>query len=476
MAIQWLRCGHHVYVVSTWWGSRAVCKMLYHILQTVNTQHPAVASSGQIHLLEFDFPKDKDMEKAVNDLSQAANGGPLYIIADEAGPENTSVCPVDSSDEEQSEEDKANDFGIFCGKLLAQVPRLHLWAASCFHGLAPVGWQVEYLTRPLRSPPTVVRELQKTWKQNNRNQKKRNQTTYNQKAQNYELSSQVTDDQKVDNQRKEDHVADDQEIDSQDTYNQATDNQKTDRQETDSQKTNRQETNNQKTQNQETVNEKKRSQKASNQQPVCFVHPYSERGFPDHTDGPPVRRLYHGGQGHSGNNAGSCATCGHEVASFLHSLHAGVAGVASTTIITTSSGTLKSCMQWRDMLVLYYWRNFTEDSGIVTGLREKGIPVRLMKDEDTNDVATAHSDVVWVADGERVRGLERKVVVCVDPRVETVRLHHMSRCTSQLVIVLVDDEPSVSNISYLARDAAFLQLNTTDLTKTGLEANSFFDL
>lgn len=51
-------------------------------------------------------------------------------------------------------------FRTFCNKLSRKVPKLHLWAASCYHGDAPDGWQVEFLTRPLRSPPVVIREVE----------------------------------------------------------------------------------------------------------------------------------------------------------------------------------------------------------------------------------------------------------------------------------------------------------------------------
>ncbi|XP_025112556.1 uncharacterized protein LOC112575146 isoform X2 [Pomacea canaliculata] len=145
MAIQWLRCGHHVYIVSIGTWSDAACSMLYFLLlQTVKTQLTAGASHGQLHPLQYDFTHDEDVEKAVNDLSQAAMGGSLYVIADEAGPE---YGPV-------------SQYQTFCAKLLTRVPRLHLWSASCYHGHAPAGWQVEYLTRPLRSPPAVVREVE----------------------------------------------------------------------------------------------------------------------------------------------------------------------------------------------------------------------------------------------------------------------------------------------------------------------------
>ncbi|XP_025111948.1 uncharacterized protein LOC112574843 [Pomacea canaliculata] len=180
------------------------------------------------------------------------------------------------------------------------------------------------------------------------------------------------------------------------------------------------------------------------------VHPYSKRGVPDHTDGPPVTRLYHRGQGHSGDRSGDCVTCGREVASFLHSLRVDVTESSTTTstTLTSTSGGTTPCVQWRDVLVLYCY-DFSDQLGVVTGLQEAGIPVQVMKDEDIEDVATARSDVVWVTSGHRVRGLERKVVVCLqDPDYDlftfqelqqnrsSFRLDLISRCTSHLVIVL----------------------------------------
>ncbi|PVD22622.1 hypothetical protein C0Q70_18442 [Pomacea canaliculata] len=177
---------------------------------------------------------------------------------------------------------------------------------------------------------------------------------------------------------------------------------------------------------------------------------YTERGVSDHTDGPPVTRLFHRGQGHSGDFPVDCVTCGREVASFLHSLRVGVTGsstTTSTTLTSIISGTTPPCLQWRDVLVLYY-RDVSDQWGMVTGLQEAGIPVQVMKDEDIEDVATARSDVVWVTGGHQVRGLERKVVVWVgNPKghfynsqyvsqyTTSARLDIMSRCTSQLVIV-----------------------------------------
>ncbi|XP_025111932.1 uncharacterized protein LOC112574830 [Pomacea canaliculata] len=313
--------------------------MLYHLLlQTVKTQQSAGVSPGQPHLLLYELDDGEDVKKAVNDLSQAASGGSLYVIADEVMSEWSLGYRI-------------QNFWTLCDKLL--TPRLHLWAACCYHEYAPAGWQVECLTRPLRSPPAVVREVEQ--------------------------------DEKMTTHR--------------------------------------------------------------------YVHPYNKRGVPDHTDGPPVKRLYHRSQGHSGYFPVDCVTCGREVASFLHSLRVGVtesSTTTSTTLTSTSSGTTP-CLQWRDVLVLH--SNYVSDnSGVVTGLQEAGIPVQVMKDDDIEDVATARTDVVWVSSRDHVRGLERKVVVCVKDyefersaiyleqyNLSSVRLDLMSRCTSQLVIVSPDD-------------------------------------
>ncbi|XP_025113319.1 uncharacterized protein LOC112575583 [Pomacea canaliculata] len=328
MGIKWLLSGHPVYVVSTWPGSRASCIMLYHLLlQTVNTQQSAGVSPGQPHLLQYDLDDYQEAEKAVNDLSQATRGGSLYVIADD-------VYGLDY-------------FDTVCDKLLTQVPHLHLWAASCYHGDAPTGWQVECLTRPLRSPPAVIREV--------------------------EQDVDITESGKV--------------------------------------------------------------------------KPYSERGVPDHTDGPPVTRLYHRGQGHSADNPGDCVTCGRDVASFLHSLRVGVTEnvtTTATTVTSTYGATTPPCLQWRDVLMLY-WRDISEHSDMMQGLKEAGIPVRMLMDDDIEDVATARSDVVWVSTGHRVCGLERKVVVSLEDY-DIDRFYSMSRCTSQLVIVYGQTRQMTSDV------------------------------
>ncbi|XP_025079972.1 uncharacterized protein LOC112555696 isoform X2 [Pomacea canaliculata] len=321
MGTEWLRCGHDVYVVSSWIETLAASTMLFHLLlTTVEKLRRAGQSPGQVHFLKYDG--EQSVDKMVNDLSQLAKEDTLHVLEDEVS---------------------GGNLARYCDDLLRRIPRLHHWAASCFHGLASDNWQKEYLTRPLRSPPVVVREVQK--------------------------DEHIT--------RMEDVV------------------------------------------------------------------PYSQRGVPDHTDGPPIRLLCHRGQGHSGDLPVDCVTCGREVASFLHSLRVGVTEevvATSTTANSISSYPTPPCLRWRDVVVLW-WNPLSESSGFVTGLRDAGIPVRVMKaddEEDVEDMAMARSDVVWAAEGGLVQGLERKVVICFKPYqgcVFSLRLHFMSRCASQLVFL-----------------------------------------
>lgn len=125
--------------------------------------------------------------------------------------------------------DKDKDyFEQFCDKLRSKVPDLHLWAASCFHGselISDEGWSEFSLTRSLRCPPVVVREVIKT----------------------REIATDKT------------------------------------------------------------------------------VIEYDDRGFPNHTDGLPIKHVHHKVQDHSGA-VRDCLRCGQEVASFLCSLKRGDIG------------------------------------------------------------------------------------------------------------------------------------------------------
>nr|KAG5690915.1 hypothetical protein BaRGS_003406 [Batillaria attramentaria] len=97
----------------------------------------------------YDFNNKTDVETAVNKLAAAANNGELYIIADEAfyghDYNNTS-----------------GRFSEFVTHLSNRVPSLHLWAASVDRVRVPPCVSVETLTRPLRCPPAVVKEIEKS--------------------------------------------------------------------------------------------------------------------------------------------------------------------------------------------------------------------------------------------------------------------------------------------------------------------------
>nr|KAG5701723.1 hypothetical protein BaRGS_004325 [Batillaria attramentaria] len=98
----------------------------------------------------YDFDSKTDVETAVNELAAAANNGELYIIADEA---------FNGSDRNNT----SGRFSEFVTHLSNRVPSLHLWAAAVERVRVPSCVSVETLTRPLRCPPAVVREVEKAW-------------------------------------------------------------------------------------------------------------------------------------------------------------------------------------------------------------------------------------------------------------------------------------------------------------------------
>ncbi|XP_025113055.1 uncharacterized protein LOC112575407 isoform X2 [Pomacea canaliculata] len=301
MGVKWLLEGHQVHIVCSSRESRVACTMLYRML----LQHQPEAFPDQLRFLQYNFfDVGTDVEKAVNDLSQAATEDSLYVISDDV-------------------------------ELLGRVPGLHLWAASYFSKHPPDNWPEEYLTRPFRSPPAVV--------------------------------MQVEQDEKF-------------------RFN---------------------------------------------------VKPYTQvELLQDNND---LETVYHPPQGHPALYPGDCETCGCQVATILLRLR------ESVSERTTASGTAQASLEWRDMLVLY-GTNLTgidrkDISGLINGLKNSGIPVEIMKDDNIKDVATACTDVVWVTNTRNVRGLERKVVVVVQESnfdIHNDRLYLMSRCSSKLVIVCPD--------------------------------------
>lgn len=89
-AIQWLGGGQDVCVVSTGWWSLAASKMLFFLLQQSKKKiQEENISPGQLHFLQYKFNDQtgEQINKAVQELSDAAKDRSLYIIADEARPE-----------------------------------------------------------------------------------------------------------------------------------------------------------------------------------------------------------------------------------------------------------------------------------------------------------------------------------------------------------------------------------------------------
>lgn len=103
-------------------------------------------------------------------------------------------------------------------------------------------------------------------------------------------------------------------------------------------------------------------------------------------------------------------------------------------------------LKYRDVLILSLLE-LREDAPVLKALSNASIPVRVLREQNIQDVATAGSNVVWAAKQQLVRGLERKVVVCLvndtdekNPHAFT-RLFAMSRCSSQLVVVSPNCSP-----------------------------------
>ena len=81
--------------------------------------------------------------------------------------------------------------------------------------------------------------------------------------------------------------------------------------------------------------------------------------------------------------------------------------------------------------------------GIVQGLRENGFPVKIVRNDDVRAVADmalmSGPDEVVCAEFGVVGGLERKVVVVLDPYRPHYddRFYSTSRCSAQLVWVTI---------------------------------------
>lgn len=88
MAKEWLLHDKHVCFLSTWDGSDSATYMLYYLLQSiVKTQLKDVDVADRIQMVKLNLKGEKDIDRSLADLTQAVKKGPMYVIADEAGPD-----------------------------------------------------------------------------------------------------------------------------------------------------------------------------------------------------------------------------------------------------------------------------------------------------------------------------------------------------------------------------------------------------
>ena len=79
-ALDWLRIGKHVQIVSAHVESLAVSHLLLNQLKLA----AETAVKQNVHLHQFDLTNKEDQEQAMKTLKDSAQDGELYIIADEA--------------------------------------------------------------------------------------------------------------------------------------------------------------------------------------------------------------------------------------------------------------------------------------------------------------------------------------------------------------------------------------------------------
>lgn len=90
-------------------------------------------------------------------------------------------------------------------------------------------------------------------------------------------------------------------------------------------------------------------------------------------------------------------------------------------------------LRYQDVVLMYWAFKIKDNSGLINGMRNSGIPVKVATSRDIENVATWQDDVVWAVDGYCVQGLEWKVVVYCSDYGQFDNFTFPSRCTSQLV-------------------------------------------
>ncbi|XP_025112299.1 uncharacterized protein LOC112575025 [Pomacea canaliculata] len=161
MGKQWLSEGHKVCVLSTWGENQTSSKFLYGMLtefskrmdkshapkdlqvcpQSIKVETKNTKTDIQLIFEEVDLEK-KEMKKIIKKITYLAASGGLFILVDDAGPYR---------------EDQLL-FKSFCEQLVADNPKLHLWAASCLTHQTPNGWDEKHFHRTVSCPPAILRD------------------------------------------------------------------------------------------------------------------------------------------------------------------------------------------------------------------------------------------------------------------------------------------------------------------------------
>ncbi|XP_076445773.1 uncharacterized protein LOC143283420 isoform X2 [Babylonia areolata] len=150
MALIWCRRGWNVQVVSAGDFSLAASLLVCHQIRKTldSTAAPgAGVTSGDVLFRSYEFCKgthpenETSVETAVQEMVRASPGQPVCVVMDET---NITTGEKDLVD-----------------RLLQADPNLHLWAANIKKTRSVAELQTERMTRPLRSAPCVVREIQR---------------------------------------------------------------------------------------------------------------------------------------------------------------------------------------------------------------------------------------------------------------------------------------------------------------------------
>ncbi|KAK7089303.1 hypothetical protein V1264_024801 [Littorina saxatilis] len=193
------------------------------------------------------------------------------------------------------------------------------------------------------------------------------------------------------------------------------------------------------------------------------VNAYSTIGVPSPGDGLNSIRLCHHGTDHTGRWPVDCEQCGQDVADMLQNRLR--VGGKDGSIKMSDVFILTRSMELQDEFKDQAGNLTSSASGFVRGLRAAGLLVDVLgvslgtKDlatwkTETANMRSSSSNKITVAHWNDVQGTERKVVVwlkCKTPDDENRlvadlndRLHIVSRCTTQLIVVDLPPDSSVS--------------------------------